>query len=68
MKVNPAIQNMIRDDKLHQLDSAIQAGGAAGMCTMDQSLLKLYQQGKISKSTVLSSCIHYEAVAKRVNG
>ena len=68
MKVNPAIQNMIRDDKLHQLDSAIQAGSAAGMCTMDQSLLKLYQQGTISKDTVLSSCVHYETMVKRVNG
>lgn len=68
MKVNPAIQNMIRDDKLHQLDSAIQAGGAMGMCTMDQSLLRLYQQGMISKDVVLSSCIHYEAVSKRIGG
>lgn len=68
MKVNPAIQNMIRDDKLHQLDSAIQAGGAAGMCTMDQSLLKLCQQGIISKQTVLASCIHYEAMSKRLYG
>lgn len=66
MKVNSAIQNMIRDDKLHQLDSAIQAGGAAGMCTMDQSLLRLHQEGVISKKTVLSSCIHYENMTKRL--
>lgn len=66
MKVNSAIQNMIRDDKLHQLDSAIQAGGAAGMCTMDQSLLRLHQAGIISKKTVLSSCIHYENMTKRL--
>ena len=57
---------MIRDDKLHQLDSAIQAGGAAGMCTMDQSLLRLHQAGIISKKTVLSSCIHYENMTKRL--
>lgn len=66
LRVNPAIQNMIRDDKLHQLDSAMQAGGAAGMCTMDQSLLQLYKQGTITRETVLSRCIHYETVTKRL--
>ena len=35
MKSTPAIQNMIREGKLHQLDSTMQAGAAEGMCTMD---------------------------------
>lgn len=66
MRTTPAIQNMIRDDKLHQLDSTLQAGAADGMCTMDQSLLKLYQRGIIAKETVLSHCIHYEVMRKRL--
>ena len=66
MKTNVAIQNMIREDKLHQLDSAMQAGTADGMCTMDGSLLKLYRAGKITKETALMCCVHYENMQKRL--
>jgi len=66
MKTNIAIQNMIREDKLHQLDSAMQAGAAEGMCTMDQSLLKLFREGRITKETALMSCVHYENMQKRL--
>ncbi len=68
MRSTPAIQNMIREDKLHQLDSAMQAGAADGMCTMDGSLLKLYREGKITKDTALVFCAHYDNMAKRLNG
>ena len=66
MKTNMAIQNMIREDKLHQLESAMQAASAEGMCTMDQSLLKLYREGRITKDTALISCVHYENMVKRL--
>ena len=66
LKTNTAIQNMIREDKLHQLDSAMQAGAAEGMCTMDGSLLKLYRAGRITKDTALISCVHYENMVKRL--
>ena len=66
MKSTPAIQNMIREDKLHQLESAMQAGAADGMCTMDGSLLKLYREGKITKDTALMSCVNYENMSKRL--
>ncbi len=66
MKSTPAIQNMIREDKLHQLDSAMQAGAADGMCTMDGSLLRLVREGKITKDTALVSCVHYENMTKRL--
>ena len=48
MKSTTAIQNMIREDKLHQLESAMQAGAADGMCTMDGSLLRLYRVKRLS--------------------
>ncbi|MBE5997749.1 MAG: PilT/PilU family type 4a pilus ATPase [Lachnospiraceae bacterium] len=67
MKTTTAIQNMIREDKLHQLESAMQAGAADGMCTMDGSLLKLYREGRISKDTALVSCVNYETMSKRLN-
>ena len=66
MKSTPAIQNMIREDKLHQLDSAMQAGAADGMCTMDGSILKLYREGRIDKDTALLSSVYYENMAKRI--
>ena len=66
MKTNMAIQNMIREDKLHQLESAMQAGAQEGMCTMDGSLLKLYRAGKIAKDTALVSCVHYDNMVKKL--
>ena len=68
MKTTTAIQNMIREDKLHQLESAMQAGAAEGMCTMDGSLLKLYRERKITRDTALLSCVNYENMVKRLNG
>ncbi len=66
MKTTVAIQNMIREDKLHQLESAMQAGAADGMCTMDGSLLKLYKEGRITRDTALVSCVNYESMIKRL--
>jgi twitching motility protein PilT len=48
MIVNPAIKNLIRENKIHQIYSAIQTGSAAGMVTMDKALKTLYQQRMIS--------------------
>ena len=46
---NPAIRNLIREDKVHQIYSQMQTGQAkSGMQTMNQSLLELYTKGLIS--------------------
>lgn len=66
MKTNNAIQNMIREDKLHQLDSVMMSGANEGMCTMDGSLMKLYQQGRITRETAIIYCMNYEVMAKRL--
>lgn len=66
MKSSPAIHNMIREGKLHQLESAMQAASADGMVTMDTSLFDLYQQGRITKDTLLTSCNNYEFMVKKV--
>ncbi|MBR6114893.1 MAG: PilT/PilU family type 4a pilus ATPase [Oscillospiraceae bacterium] len=66
LKPNVAIQNMIREDKLHQLESAMQAGAAEGMCTMDGSLLQLYREGRITRDTALLACVNYENMSKRL--
>jgi len=43
-----AIRNLIREDKVAQMYSAIQTGAAVGMKTLDQALLELVQKGVIS--------------------
>jgi twitching motility protein PilT len=43
-----AAANLIRQGKLEQLENVMQSSGSAGMCTMDGSLKKLYDQGVIS--------------------
>jgi twitching motility protein PilT len=45
----PAIRNLIREDKVAQMYSAIQTGQAAGMQTMDQALKELVEKGVISR-------------------
>ncbi|WP_336367373.1 type IV pilus twitching motility protein PilT [Marinobacter sp. C2H3] len=44
-----AIRNLIREDKIAQMYSSIQTGGALGMQTLDQCLEKLLQKGLISR-------------------
>lgn len=68
LKSTDAIQNMIRENKVNQLGAAMQAGVNEGMRTMDGSLLRLYQEGKITKSTALKYRTHYgyEYMEKRL--
>lgn len=66
LKSTPAIHNMIREGKLHQLESAMQAASQDGMVTMDSSLLDLYSKGLITKDTLLTSCNNYEFMVKKV--
>ncbi|MGM0549319.1 MAG: type IV pilus twitching motility protein PilT [Bacillota bacterium] len=56
MMATSAIRNIIREGKTNQIYSAIQTGGRYSMITMDNSLLKLYQRGKITKESVLHHC------------
>ena len=45
---NPAVRNIIREGKSHQLDAVIQTGADQGMQTMDRTLVKLVQTGAIT--------------------
>ena len=44
MVATPAIRNLIREGKTHQIYSMLQAGGRYGMVTMDMSLVQLVRQ------------------------
>src|SRR5205814_2335091 len=45
----PAVRNLIRESKSHQIYSVLQTGGAHGMQTMDSSLAQLVRAGKITR-------------------
>ena len=65
MVTNTAIRNLIREEKTHQIDSVIAAGGSEGMRTMDQSLFDLVKSGRVAKEMALQYSIHQEALKKR---
>ena len=44
----PAVANLIRQGKLDQLETAMQAGGSVGMQTMDNALMELVRQGYVA--------------------
>jgi twitching motility protein PilT len=45
----PAVRNLIREGKTHQIYSALQTGGAHGMQTMDAALADLVRRNKITR-------------------
>ena len=58
--VTPAVRNLIREGKTHQIGSAMQAGAKFGMVTMDQSLAELVKKGRITYETGIERCHHVE--------
>jgi len=49
MIATTAIRNLIREDRIYQIPSVMQAGGVEGMQTLDQDLQRLVSQGKIQR-------------------
>ena len=66
MEVIPAIRNMIRENKVHQIDGLIYSSTGSGMISMDQSLINLYKEGKISKETAILCASNPEMITKRI--
>lgn len=54
----PAIRNLIREDKVAQMYSAIQTGQNVGMQTLDQNLKGLLAQGVIAKDVAMKKAAH----------
>lgn len=54
----PAIRNLIREDKVPQMYSAIQTGGAVGMQTLDQCLQDLVRRQLVTKATALPMAVN----------
>jgi twitching motility protein PilT len=68
LEVNNAIRTMIRDGKIHQIDSIIFSSSEEGMKSMDQSIFELYRQNKIDADTALLHCTNSESMKRNMDG
>jgi twitching motility protein PilT len=69
MHCNNAIRNMIRESKIHQIDTVINASSTTdGMIGMDNSILKLYKSGKITKENALAFAEAPELIERKIKG
>ena len=66
MRLNPAIRNMIRDNKIHQIDGVIASSAHKHMRSMDQSLFELYRQRKITKETALKYASNADMLKRKL--
>ena len=60
----PAVRNLIREGKVHQIYSSMQAGGRYGMQTMDMSLAQLVKGGRISQQLAFERCHDAEELTR----
>ncbi|HVT13932.1 MAG TPA: type IV pilus twitching motility protein PilT [Fimbriimonadaceae bacterium] len=67
MIASPAIRNLIREAKSHQITSMIQTSGNLGMITMDQCLRDLYLKGWITLDEAMSRCQQPDELRKMIN-
>jgi twitching motility protein PilT len=56
MVATPAIRNLVREGKVHQIYSAMQAGGRYGMQTMDMSLAQHVKAGRVTQQMAFERC------------
>ena len=66
MHLNTAIRSMVRDSRIHQIDSAIQTGAAEGMIGMDESILRLAKAGQITAETAIRHAMNPDQLQKKL--
>ena len=66
MRASPAIRNLIREAKAHQITSMIQTSANLGMTTMDQSLRDLYVRGVISYEEAMTRAMNAPELDKMI--
>ena len=64
----PAIRNLIREGKVHQIYSAMQAGGRFGMQTMDMSIAAHVKAGRINQQVAFERCHDPEELERLMGG
>ncbi len=65
MHVNNAVRNLIRENKSHQIDNTIASDKT--MISMDESLVKLFREGKIKRETALLYTEHPEQLERKIS-
>ena len=65
---NPAVRNIIREGKSHQLDAVIQTGADAGMQTMDRTLVGLVQNGTVTYDDARSFAVDLAEFERLMRG
>jgi twitching motility protein PilT len=64
----PAIRNLVREDKIHQIYSAMQTGQEKyGMQTMNQSLATLHQRKQITLETAMSASSNRDELQEMIS-
>lgn len=66
--VNPAVRNIIRDSKSHQIDSVIQTGAAEGMQSMDRNLIQLVHSGTITYDEAKNYAVDLQELERLMRG
>ncbi len=66
MLCNSAVSNMIRESKIHQIETVIFSSSGEGMLSMDASILGLYKKGIISAQNAISYSTSPDLMAKRL--
>ena len=66
MTVTPAIRNMIRDNKVHQIDGIIYSSMKEDMISMDASLLNLCKRGIIDQKTAIKYATNPDMLSKKL--
>ena len=64
MITTPGIQNLIREGKTQQIESAVQTGNKYGMKTMDMAISELYKKGVISMETAMTYAVDRETLKR----
>jgi len=66
MLANPAVRNLIREGKIHQLPNAIRTHSRSGMQLLDHALVSLHKDGVISTDNVYAFCNDRDEVEKLI--
>ena len=66
MTATPAIRNLVREGKTHQIQTSVQTGGKHGMITMDNALLNLFKNNDISRETCISYSQDLDYIKKQL--
>ena len=67
LAATPAVRNLIREGKTHQIYSAMQAGAKFGMQSMDQALAYLVKSGVVSTTAAEERCANVEDLRRLVS-